>query len=46
MDLSSAAECHSEMLEGFCDGDSKRTITALHRDLQGAGNIILSHLEK
>jgi len=45
MDLSTAVDCHRQMLEGFMAGDSQKTIAALHRDLNEAGSVILQHLK-
>lgn len=44
-DLTSAMTCHSEMFAGFSEGDSEKTIAALHRDLKEAAAKILPHLE-
>ena len=44
-DLSGAVGCHLEMYEGFADGDSPRAVTALRKDLQNAGKIIIDNLE-
>jgi len=44
-DLTSALRCHHDMLTGFANGDSKATIKALHRDLNGAAEWILPQLE-
>ena len=45
MDLSTAVACHRKMFDGFSAGDSRKTISALHRDLQEAGSVILPHLK-
>ncbi len=42
----SAIDCHREMLSGFADGNSKKTMAALHRDLTDAAAVILPHLEE
>lgn len=44
-DLTSALTCHGDMLAGFADGDSRRAINALRRDLTEAGAAIIARLE-
>ena len=44
-DLSGAINCHTEMFEGFSNGDGERTSKALHQDLTDAANFIMPHLE-
>lgn len=44
-DLSSALQCHNDMLAGFTEGDSKTTIAALHRDLTDAAGVIVKNLQ-
>jgi DNA-binding GntR family transcriptional regulator len=44
-DLSSAMQCHQEMLTGFAKGDSARAIAALRKDLEDAGAAILERLK-
>ncbi|MDJ0783318.1 MAG: GntR family transcriptional regulator [Desulfosarcinaceae bacterium] len=44
-DLTSAMQCHEEMLAGFADGDSSRAIAALQNDLKDAGAAILERLK-
>lgn len=43
-DLSSAVQCHQDMFTGFSEGDSEKTIAALHRDLTDAANVIVQKL--
>lgn len=43
-DLSSALQCHKDMLSNFTDGNSKKTIAALYRDLTDAASVILTKL--
>lgn len=45
-DLSNAIDCHREMFDGFADKDGERTREALHKDLKGAADVILTHLEE
>lgn len=44
-DLSSAIDCHTDMFDGFANGDGEKTQIALKKDLTGAASVILSHLK-
>ena len=44
-DLTSALQCHQDMLSGFAEGDSDKTIAALHRDLTDAARVIVKNLQ-
>ncbi len=45
-DLTKALTFHRGMLDGFAEGSSKKTVAALHRDLNEAAKWILPELEK
>jgi DNA-binding GntR family transcriptional regulator len=44
-DLTSALQCHNDMLTGFAEGNSEKTIAALHRDLTDAAGVIIKKLQ-
>lgn len=44
-DLTSALQCHKDMLSNFAEGDGDKTIAALHRDLTDAARVIVKNLQ-